>query len=97
MDKRLEGKLQSALAFIVRGGTWVFGVWALVVVGTLTLWAGWAAHPGIADLILQLLCGLSFTWGVVALLQLQRSLRKLGLCPDETTREFSSQLPTDPD
>src|SRR5260370_2421198 len=97
MDKRLEGKLQSALAFIVRGGPWVFVVWVFVVVVPLKLWAGWAAHPGIADLILQLLCVLSFTWGVVALLQLQRSLRKLGLGPEDTTRVFSSQRPSDPD
>jgi len=97
MDKRLEGKFQSALAFIVRGGTWLFAVWALVVVVPLTLWAGWAAHPGIAELMLQLFCVLSFTWGVVALLQFQRNLRKLGLDPQGTTRLFSGQRPSDPD
>jgi hypothetical protein len=64
MDKRLERKFETALGFIVRGGTWVFAVWALVVVVPLTLWAGWTGHPGIADLILQLLCVLSFTWGL---------------------------------
>ncbi len=97
MDKRLEEKFQSALGFIVRSGTWVFAVWALAVVVPLTLWAGWAGHPGIADLILQLVCVLSFTWGVVALLQLQRNLRKLGLGPEDMPRVFSSQRPNDPD
>jgi len=98
MDKRLEGKFETALGFIVRGGTWVFAVWALVVVVPLTLWAGWTGHPGMADLILQLLCVLSFTWGVVALLQLQRSLGKLGLGTEGRTRLFAMKSrPDNPD
>ena len=97
MDKRLEGKFQSVLAFIVRGGIWVFAVWALVVVVPLTLWAGLAGHPGIADLIFQIFFLLTFSWGVVALLQLQRNLRKLGLDQEGATRVFSSQRPNDPD
>jgi hypothetical protein len=95
MDKRLEEKFQSGLSFIVRGGTWLFAVWALVVIVPLTLWCAWAAHSGIADLILQLLFVLSFTWGVVALLQFQRSLRKLRLGPEGRTRLFSMKSPPD--
>jgi hypothetical protein len=98
MDKRLEGKFQSGLSFIVRGGTWLFAVWALVVIVPLTLWAAWAAHPGIADFILELLLTLSFTWGVVALLQLQRNLRRLGLDTEGGTRLFAMKSrPDDPD
>ncbi len=98
MDKRLEGKFQSGLGFIVRSGTWLFAVWALVVVIPLTFWAAWAAHPGIVDFILELLLTLSFTWGVVALLQLQRNLRRLGLDTEGRTRLFAMKSrPDDPD
>lgn len=97
MDKQPDGIFHYVLGIIVRGGTWLFTVWALVVVIPLTLWAAWAAHSGIADLILQLLFVLSFTWGVVALLQLQRNLRKLGLGPEGSTRLFSGPRPDDPD
>jgi hypothetical protein len=98
MDKRLERKFQSGLSFIVKGGTWLFAVWALVVIVPLTLWLAWVGHSGIADFILELLLALSFTWGVVALLQLQRNLRRLGLDTEGRTRLFAMKSrPDDPD
>ncbi len=97
MDKQLEGKFQSALGFIVKGGTWLFAVWALVVVVPLTSWVAWGGHPRIAGSILLSLCCLSFVWGVVALLRLNRCLSRLGLGPEGRTRLFSGPRPDDPD
>ena len=98
MDRPLERKFQSGLGSIVRGGTWLFAVWALVVVVPLTLWAALVSHPRIIILVIESVFYLCFIWGVVALLQLQRNLRKLGLGSEGRTRLFAMKSrPEDPE
>ena len=79
----------------VRGLTFLMG---FLVVIPLTLWFAWTRHSPIAGSIATSVFCLSFGWGLISMLQLNRSLRKLGLSPEGTTQLFSMKSPPeDPD
>jgi hypothetical protein len=98
MDKQSYPKFHYVLGIFGRA---VIGLNILVgflVVIPLTLWFAWAGHSPIAYSIAQSVFCLSFAWGLISLLQLNRSLGKLGLGPEGRTRLFSMKSrPDDPD
>jgi hypothetical protein len=96
MDKQSDGKFQYGLGIIGRNITRLTVILGILVVIPLTLWFAWVGHSAITYSIAQSLFCLSFAWLLIAILQLQRNLRKLGLGPEGRTRLFSGPRPDDP-
>lgn len=61
------------------------------------LWSAWAHRSTVGESLVQIVLCLSFTWAIVAMLQAQHNLRKLGLSSSDRMRLFSGSRPTDPD
>lgn len=95
MKKQPGRKFHLGLEIMGRGMVGLTALLGFLIVIPLTLWFAWVGHSGIAYSIAQSLFCLSFAWGLISLLQLQRSLRKLGLGPEERTRLFSMRSPPD--
>jgi hypothetical protein len=98
MDKQSHPKFHYVFGIFssaVRGLTILLG---FLVVIPLTLWFTCTRHSPIAYSIASSLFCFSFAWGLISMLQLNRSLRKLGLGPEGRTRLFSMKSPPeDPD
>ena len=97
MDKQPDGILHYVLGIFARATTRLTALLGFLVVIPLTLWFAWADHSAIAYSIAQSLFCVSFAWGLISLLQLQRNLRKLGLDSEGTTQLFSGPRPDDRD
>jgi hypothetical protein len=95
MDKQPYPKYHYVIGIFVRAVTGLTILMGFLVVIPLTLWFAWAGHSAIANSIAVSLFCLSFAWGLISLFQLQRSLRKLGLGPEGSTRLFSMKSPPD--
>jgi hypothetical protein len=61
------------------------------------IWSAWAHRSTLHELLIQTALCISFAWAIVAMLQAQHSLRKLGLSSSDRVRLFSGSRPTDPD
>jgi hypothetical protein len=98
MDKQSYPKFHYVIGIFSRAGTGLTILVGFLVVIPLTLWFTWAGHSPIAySFAVSLFC-LSFGWLLVSMLQLNRSLGKLGLGPEGRTRLFSMKSPPeDPD
>jgi hypothetical protein len=97
MDEQSDGIIQYVLGIMVRATTNATALLGFLIVIPFTLWFAWAGHPAIAYAIAQSLFCVSFAWGLISLLQLQRNLRKLGVDPEGRTRLFSGPRPNDRD
>ncbi len=97
MDKQSVGKVQYGLGVIVKATTGLTILSGFLVVIPLTLWFAWARHSAMANSIAVSLFCLSFAWVLTSLLQLNRSLRKLGVGPEGRTRLFSGPRPNNTD
>jgi hypothetical protein len=97
LDKQSVGKVQYGLGIIVKATTGLTILSGFLVVIPLTLWFAWTRHSAMANSIAVSLFCLSFAWVLISLLQLNRSLRNLGLAPEGRTRLFSGPRPNDPD
>ena len=94
MNRRFQASL-GIVSRVTSNATIVIG---LLVVIPLTLWFAWAGHSAIVYSVAVSLFCFSFIWLLISLLQLQRSLRKLGLGAEGRTRLFSMRSrPNDPD
>lgn len=97
MDKQSDGIFQYVLGIFGRAASNATALLGFLIVIPLTLWFAWAGRLAIAYSIAQSLFCLSFAWGLLSLLQLQRNLRKLGLGPEGRMRLFSGPRPENPD
>jgi hypothetical protein len=98
MDKQWYPKFHYVIGIFVRAGTGLTILVGFLVVIPLTLWFTWAGHSPIAYSIAVSVFCFSFAWMLISLLQLNRSLGKLGLGPEGRTRLFSMKSPPeDPD
>src|SRR5260370_28636274 len=97
MDKQPDGIFHCVLGIFVRATSNATALLGFLVVIPFTLWFAWVGRPAIAYSIAQSLFCVSFAWGLISLLQLQRNLRKLGLRPEGSTRRFSRPRPDERD
>src|SRR5512136_1663125 len=98
MEKQSYRKFHPVLEIFGRAATGLTILLGFLVVIPLTLWFAWAGHSPIANSITVTLFCLSFAWVLISLVQLNRSLGKLGLGPEGRTRLFSMKSrPDDPD
>lgn len=95
MDKQSNPKFRYGIGIFERAATGLTILLGFLVVLPFTLWFAWAGHSAIAYSIAVSLFCLSFGWGLISLLQLNRSLGKLGLGPEGRTRLFSMKSPPD--
>lgn len=61
------------------------------------IWSAWAHRSSVRESLVQTVLCLSFAWAIVAMLQAQHSLRKLGLSSPDRMRLFSDPALPDPD
>lgn len=98
MNQQTYGRFQGVMDILVRVSSGLAILLAFMVTIPLTLWFTWR-HPASTfayPAVVTLFC-LSFAWATVSMLQMQRSLRKLGLSSSDRMRIFSGPRPDDPD
>jgi hypothetical protein len=97
MDRQTHWNFFGAIGSSVRASTALEFLLAFLVVIPFTLWLAWARHSTMAEPVVLTLFCLSFAWGNVSMLRLQRSLRKLGWSSPGKVSFGLGPRPEDPD
>ncbi len=97
LNKTPGGEFQRAVSALVRVVSVLAAVMAFLIVIPLTLRLAWGNTSRFANAIVMTLFCISFGWGNVSTIMMQRAVRKLGLSSISVKNIISSPRPVDPD